>query len=553
MEETMKSKLMLGLMASAAITLVQMTPSALAQGGSALTGLVTSEAEGAMEGVVVTARKEGAKFAISVTTDAQGRYSFPASKLEPGQYALTIRASGYELGGKPTADVAAAKAATVDLKLATTKRLASQLSNAEWMASIPGSEEQKSMLLNCVSCHTLERIVRSTHDVEEWKHVIHRMLGYGAVSQPIKPQRLMDAARAGTPEQNTRPAEYFATINLSSVPTWQYELKTMPRPKGQATRAIVTEYDLARPTTEPHDIIVDAEGSVWYTDFGEPYVSKFNPKTLELTEYPTKIFKPNHPVGNLDLGVDKKGTFWFDSMYQATLGNLDPKTGDIKYYPLAPEFNDVGVQMNFVGLRHDVDGKVWTKNVPTGDIFRVELATQKWEKFQPLKELANGQRNTIYQILSDSKNNVWMAEFVNGYLGKIDAQTTKVTWYPTPTKNARARRMQIDEHDRIWVTEYRGNKVALFDTKEEKFTEYQLPAHTYPYRAAVDKQGEIWTSGMHTDRVVRLDPKTNRTVEYPLPRNTNTRSVWVDNSTTPPTFWTGNNHGAALVKVEPLD
>jgi streptogramin lyase len=544
---------MLGLMASAAITLVQMTPSALAQGGSALTGLVTSEAEGAMEGVVVTARKEGAKFAISVTTDAQGRYSFPASKLEPGQYALTIRAAGYELGGKPTADVAASKAATIDLKLATTKRLASQLSNAEWMASIPGNEEQKSMLLNCVGCHTLERIVRSTHDVEEWKHVIHRMLGYGAVSQPIKPQRLMDPARAGNPEQNTRPAEYFATINLSAVPNWQYELKTMPRPKGQATRSIVTEYDLARPTTEPHDIIVDKDGAVWYTDFGEPYVSKFDPKTLKLTEYPTKIFKPNHPTGNLDLGLDKNGTFWFDSMYQGTLANLDPKTGDIKYYPLAPEFNDEGVQMNFVGLRHDIDGKVWTKNVPTGDVFRVDLATQKWEKFQPLKELNNGQRNTIYQLISDSKNNAWVAEFVNGYLGKIDAKTTKVTWYQMPTKNARARRMQIDDEDRILVTQYRGNKVALFDPKDEKFIEYPLPAYTFPYRSAIDQHGEIWTGGMHTDRIVRYDPKTNRTVEYPLPNTTNIRSVWLDKSTNPPTFWTGSNHGAALVKLELLD
>jgi streptogramin lyase len=553
MEETMKSKLMLGLMASAAITLVQMTPGAFAQGGSALTGLVTSEAEGAMEGVVVTARKEGAKFAISVTTDAQGRYSFPASKLEPGQYALTIRAAGYELGGKPTADVAASKAATIDLKLATTKRLASQLSNAEWMASIPGNEEQKSMLLNCVGCHTLERIVRSTHDVEEWKHVIHRMLGYGAVSQPIKPQRLMDPARAGNPEQNTRPAEYFATINLSAVPNWQYELKTMPRPKGQATRSIVTEYDLARPTTEPHDIIVDKDGAVWYTDFGEPYVSKFDPKTLKLTEYPTKIFKPNHPTGNLDLGLDKNGTFWFDSMYQGTLANLDPKTGDIKYYPLAPEFNDEGVQMNFVGLRHDIDGKVWTKNVPTGDVFRVDLATQKWEKFQPLKELNNGQRNTIYQLISDSKNNAWVAEFVNGYLGKIDAKTTKVTWYQMPTKNARARRMQIDDEDRILVTQYRGNKVALFDPKDEKFIEYPLPAYTFPYRSAIDQHGEIWTGGMHTDRIVRYDPKTNRTVEYPLPNTTNIRSVWLDKSTNPPTFWTGSNHGAALVKLELLD
>src|ERR1700704_4173784 len=101
MEETMKSKLMLGLMASAAITLVQMTPGAFAQGGSAITGLVTSEAEGAMEGVVVTARKAGAKFSVSVVSDAQGRYSFPADRLEPGQYSLTIRAAGYGLAGAP--------------------------------------------------------------------------------------------------------------------------------------------------------------------------------------------------------------------------------------------------------------------------------------------------------------------------------------------------------------------------------------------------------------------------------------------------------------------
>ncbi len=59
--------------------------------------------------------------------------------------------------------------------------------------------------------------------------------------------------------------------------------------------------------------------------------------------------------------------------------------------------------MNFVGLRHDVDGKVWTKNVPTGDVFRVDLATQKWERFQPLKQLSNGKRNTIYQLISDSQ------------------------------------------------------------------------------------------------------------------------------------------------------
>jgi streptogramin lyase len=555
MEGTMQRKRILPLSLVGGLGLMPflaMGDAVRAETTAAITGQVSSEAEGAMEGVVITARKPGAKLSVSVITDAQGRYSFPADRLEPGQYALTMRAVGYDLSGKPTAEVAPAKSATVDLKLTKTKRLASQLTNAEWMMSMPGSDEQKAALLNCTSCHTYERIVRSSHDAEEWTHVAHRMAGYAAVSQPIKPQRVMDPNRAAPPDSFRKLADYLATVNLSSVEIWQYPLKTLPRPKGKATHVIVTEYDLPRPTTEPHDIVVQ-DGNVWYSDFGENYISKFDPKTLKLTEYPTKEHKPGYPVGNLDLEVGHDGTFWFDQMYQASLGNLDPKTGEIKYYPLAKEFNDFKVQMNFVGLRHDVDGKVWTKNVATGDIFRVDLKSEQWERFQPLKELKNGKHNTIYQVISDSQNNLWMAEFVNGYLGKLDAKTLKVTWYPVPTPNARARRMVIDEHDNILVTEYRGNKVAMFDTRAEKFTEYPMPPYTFPYRAAIDKNGEIWTGGMSTDRVVRYNTKTGQSVEYLMPGETNIRSVFVDNSTSPVTFWTGSNHGAALVKVEPLD
>jgi len=100
------------------------------------------------------------------------------------------------------------------------------------------------------------------------------MMGYGAVSQPVKPQPMLDTRRAGTPEQYRKLADYLATINLSSVDHWQYELKTLPRPKGRDTRAIVTEYDMVRLTTEPHDVLVDKDGYVWYTDFGEMYIGR---------------------------------------------------------------------------------------------------------------------------------------------------------------------------------------------------------------------------------------------------------------------------------------
>jgi streptogramin lyase len=159
----------------------------------------------------------------------------------------------------------------------------------------------------------------------------------------------------------------------------------------------------------------------------------------------------------------------------------------------------------------------------------------------------------MYQVISDSKNNLWLAEYEDGYLGKIDAKTLKVTWFPLPTPHGRARRMEIDDQDRLLVAEYRGNKIALFDTKTEKFTEYPLPPLTYPYRAQVDKNGDIWTSTMSTDRVVRFDPKTGATAEYLMPSDTNMRSVYVDDTTTPVTFWVGSDHAHALVKVEPLE
>jgi len=68
-----------------------------------------------------------------------------------------------------------------------------------------------------------------------------------------------------------------------------------------------------------------------------------------------------------------------------------------------------------------------------------------------------------------------------------------------------------------------------------------------------DKNGELWTGGMTSDRVTRLNPKTGEFVEYLMPKDTNMRRVFVDSSTTPVTFWVGSTHGAAIVRVEPLD
>src|SRR6185436_19770443 len=63
----------------------------------ALSGRVTSTAEGAMEGVLVSAKREGSNKTVTVVSHADGRYSFPSERLEPGRYAVTVRAVKYVL------------------------------------------------------------------------------------------------------------------------------------------------------------------------------------------------------------------------------------------------------------------------------------------------------------------------------------------------------------------------------------------------------------------------------------------------------------------------
>src|SRR6266511_2228792 len=168
---------------------------AQARDAIALTGLVSSAEEGPMEGVLVSARKAGSTITVTVVSDREGRYRFPESRLEPGQYGLRIRAAGYDIEST-RADVMARKTATADLKLQKARDLASQLTNADWFASVPGTDAQKASIRGCTHCHTLERILRSTHDADRMVKVIERMATYPQLSFPLKIQKL-PAPRVG--------------------------------------------------------------------------------------------------------------------------------------------------------------------------------------------------------------------------------------------------------------------------------------------------------------------------------------------------------------------
>jgi virginiamycin B lyase len=518
-----------------------------------LAGQVASAEEGNMEGVVVTAKKAGSTIAVSVVSDAQGNFSFPTAKIEPGQYSLCIRAIGFELDGPRTVEVTA-QTVPVALKLKKARNLAAQLTSSEWFMSFPGERSQKNFMDRCTNCHTYERIAKSSYNADEFIKVLQRMASYAPGTTPLEPHHRKESRGLMDPERLRPRAEFLASINLSESETWQYPLKTLPRLKGRSTKVVFTEYDLPRATAMPHDVILDGDGMAWYTDFGHQYLGKLDPGTGKVTEYTVPTLKADYPPGMLDIEIDKKGDLWIGMMLQAGIAKFDRKAETFTVYPLPQEINNPASQQAMVmPLSSDVDGKVWMNSVGLPGVHRLELATMKFETFAPFKNMPRTAERSVYGIKADSKNNLFFMDFSSEFIGRIDAKTGQTTFFKTPTPNSNPRRGYMDPQDRLWFTEYRAEKIAMFDTKTERFTEWPVPANSWPYDVMLDKNGELWTAGMSDDRVTRVDPKSGQTIQYQLPSRTNVRRVWIDNSTATPTMWFGGNHSASIVKVEPLD
>ncbi len=519
----------------------------------ALSGTVSSAQEGAMEGVLVNVKQDGSTITTTVVTDDQGRYSFPADRLAPGKYTVSIRAVGYVLDGPKAVEIGGGKDANADLKLAKARNVKTQLTNAEWLNSAHGTAKEKLSLNSCGSCHTLQRIFMSSHDTEEWKQVFARMETYAQGSQPQRPQLLPPGGRANRDAPDPAFASYLASISLNGPEAKEFEIKTEPRPKGRATKVIITEYDLPRKEAMPHDVVLDARGQAWYSDFGSLFVGELDPKTGKVTDYKLPEFRKNRPHSTLDLELDPNGNLWISMMYQAGVTMIDTKTKEIKGYPYPDEWMGPSTLTSMVSPTYfTVDNKVWSNNQATREQYRLDVATGKYENLGVAQD-PRGKRISGYGMPVDKQNNVYMLEFSGTSIGRRTKDNVVTIW-PTPIAGSRPRRGRFDDNNILWFAEYAGNAIAMLDPDEGRFKEWPMPnKYDWPYDVVAAKNGEVWTGSMFTDLVTRLDSKSGQMVQYLLPRSTNIRRVFLDETGPTPVFWVGSNNGASIVKLETLD
>ena len=208
----------------------------------------------------------------------------------------------------------------------------------------------------------------SLHTPEEWEQVFGRMARYAPETMPTRPQLIVPGGsrseRPRVPSAMMKQAsEFLANVSLTNPDRPEYALTPFPRPKGKATKAVITEYDLPRKEAMPHDVVIDADGHAWYSDFGAQIVGELDPATGRVSDYPIPTYKPEQPKGSLDLELDPDGNLWIGMSYQGGAAKIDRKTKVVTPYPLNAEWQDPTTQTNMVTPTHmNIDGKVWLKD-----------------------------------------------------------------------------------------------------------------------------------------------------------------------------------------------
>jgi streptogramin lyase len=533
-------------------------------GQSALTGAVTSSEEARMEGVLVSAKRNGSNKIVTVVSGADGTYSFPRNRLEPGRYDISIRAVGYVLSGGPKVSqtVTPDGPARLDLKLQKSSilELALQMTDPEWLMSYPLDDKTKfDVFKDCSRCHTLQRPSMSTYNADQLAWVMKRMV-YSAGSTPmmyqLPPEQTANWGRAEWGEPSAlqhKQAEAVAAINLSNG-TWKYDLKTLPRPKGKETQVIYTTWELPV-TMRPHDTRIGLDGAIWFNHFNDNALGRLDPKTgaVKVWRWPYRAKQGSfEPTGaRTMMGPDKQGKFYIGNQAQSGVVVFDPSTEKFEFHdpPGGGEMIDVSAS--------GVDGFGWRTG--GGGAYRIDLKTWEYKTYPSSKPIP------AYDIAADPQNNLFGAGRTSTYVWRVDAKTGEFSYYDIPQAprgvgglGGGMRRGISDAAGRLWWGGFDGNFVGMVDPRMPKGKEvklYPVPSPWFfPYDAHYDEHGYTWTGGIYADRVARLQLDSGEWVFYLLPFTANIRDINLQPAQNGGLsgLWIGHTQSGMITLVEPL-
>lgn len=239
--------------------------------------------------------------------------------------------------------------------------------------------------------------------------------------------------------------------------------------------------------SSPHGVVAGPDGAPWLTDGGQNAIVRVDPKTREV-----KAWKLPQDSGyaNLNTAIfDPKGVHWFTGQ-SGVYGRLDPRSGEMKVFKAPKGRGPYGIHVT-------PDGTVYYASLAGSYIARIDGASGAATVIEPPTPRQGARR-----VWSDSKGNVWVAEWNSGNLSRYEPKSGKWSSWKAPGEAPQIYAVYVDETDKVWAAEWAAQAMLRFDPATGTFERFKSSSTYANVRQIHGRKGEVWTPESAADKIV---------------------------------------------------
>ena len=327
----------------------------------------------------------------------------------------------------------------------------------------------------CSACHGLRYLDRAQgYDTSaEWSHLINSMVA-------LPPVRLVAIS------------DYLAN-------RYPHKPEKAPRLIDGNTDIIIEEWVTPTLGQRTRDPIEALDGTIWWTGMWASLVGRLDPKTGAMREYPLPSSARPHSIV-----PDDKGFIWYTGNSNGTIGRLNPADGSIKEFPTQARDPHTAV--------FHPNGKLYFTSQHSNMLGRLDPASGE------IREIET--RRKPYGIKVGAGNDLFIAFNGTNAIGRMDAESLEVSYYPVPDERTRIRRLDIDSKGDVWFVNSSLGKIGQLVVETGEITQWDSPSgeRSHPYSMTVIDD-IVWynESGMRPDALVRFDPLTETFQSWAMP------------------------------------
>ena len=299
-------------------------------------------------------------------------------------------------------------------------------------------------------------------------------------------------------------------------------------PRVSSGTPVIEEFRIPTSNSVPSGLAIDSKDRIWFTEMLGNSVAVLDPSTNQLKEYriPSTVGLPEsewqydpknkvmpektinvYSVGNPgNIIVAKDDIIWFVMQLGNSVVRFDPVKEEFTEF-LMPTQNALPYD-----LVEDSKGNIWFIEKNVGKFAYLDMEKKK------VIEIKLPKGTNLMGITVDKLDNIWLADAMNNLIGRYNPKTREFKTYPMTIPNAQPGVIKFDKDGRLWICQARTKQLGVLITDIGLFSVADMPGYNaVPQSLSPADDDKVWFVDIMMNRIGFFDTVNLKWSIFPIP------------------------------------